>query len=171
MIFKSSKFRGFTIIELLVVIVVIGILSTVATVSYRGIQRDARDSERETDVQIIVAALERYYDENGYYPGGSNVYTTVGTAAFFKNNLNIPVQALTVPSATSPTIDYADSCESDSAISSTTSYHYLPHTNKQTADCGWCDNQYAAYTCDKYKIGYKRESDGSNIIVRSRYGW
>ena len=63
--------RGFTIVELLVVIVVIGILTAVTVVSYRGISERARDSRRLTDMHNITNLLELYKAQNGSYPAPS----------------------------------------------------------------------------------------------------
>ena len=164
MIFKSSKFRGFTVVELLVVIVVIGILSTVAAVSYRGVQRDARDSERETDIQIIMASLERFYDENGHYPGGTAVTgASGGTAGYFQNTLGVPVQALTTPGSTSTSIVHGATTWGDSSNFIHTRYTYTPYTSANGA-CSMA-------SCVKYSLRYKKESDNSNVAVNSRYGW
>lgn len=64
----SAKKHGFTIVELLIVIVVIAILAAIAIVSYVGIQERARDSQRLQDVQAITKALELYYADHGRYP-------------------------------------------------------------------------------------------------------
>jgi len=60
--------KGFTIVELLVVIVVIGILVTITIVSYTGIQQRARDSERTSDVAQLKIALEKYHADKSKYP-------------------------------------------------------------------------------------------------------
>ena len=52
--------KGFTVVELLVVIVVIGILATVAFVNYQGVQAKARDTERKTEVQAIADGIRLY---------------------------------------------------------------------------------------------------------------
>lgn len=67
---KNNK--AFTLVELLVVIVVIGILASIATVAYSGIQVRARDSIREQDVSSITKALELYYLDKGHYPTSHN---------------------------------------------------------------------------------------------------
>lgn len=64
----KNKQRGFTIVELLIVIVVIGILAAITIVAYNGIQGRARDSQRLQDIKTIVKALEIYKTNNGAYP-------------------------------------------------------------------------------------------------------
>lgn len=66
-----ARGRGFTIVELLIVIVVIAILAAISIVAYNGIQERARDSQRLQDVKTITKALEMYYLDNGRFPTGA----------------------------------------------------------------------------------------------------
>jgi len=63
--------NGFTIVELLIVIVVIAILAAISIVAYNGIQQRARDTQRLQDVKTIAKALELYYIQNGVYPSSN----------------------------------------------------------------------------------------------------
>ena len=71
--FKKTASRGFTIVELLIVIVVIGILAGLVVVTYNGIQKKARDTERKTDINALHGQLEAYQAQNGKYPTLANV--------------------------------------------------------------------------------------------------
>lgn len=70
---QARQHSGFTIVELLIVIVVIAILAAISIVAYNGIQTRARDSQRSSDISAIVKGLELYYIDKGSYPtvGGS----------------------------------------------------------------------------------------------------
>jgi prepilin-type N-terminal cleavage/methylation domain-containing protein len=57
--------KGFTLIELLVVIAIIGILASIATVSFTSIQRQARDTERKSDISQYRTSLETYANSSG----------------------------------------------------------------------------------------------------------
>src|SRR3990167_6118453 len=70
---KKIVARGFTIVELLIVIVIIGILAALVIVTYSGIQQKARDTERKTDVNALHGQLEAYQAQNGKYPTLANV--------------------------------------------------------------------------------------------------
>jgi prepilin-type N-terminal cleavage/methylation domain-containing protein len=61
---------GFTIVELLIVIVVIGILAAITVVAYTGIQGRTRDSVRMAALSSIAKALDAQYAVNGVYPDG-----------------------------------------------------------------------------------------------------
>ena len=60
--------RGFTIVELLIVIAVIGILVTISVVGFGKFQATSRDAQRVSKVTALVSGLEHYYNQNGEYP-------------------------------------------------------------------------------------------------------
>lgn len=60
--------RGFTIVELLIVIVVIGVLAAIAIVSYNGIQQRARNIQVIAGVEAYHKALRSYHTVNAAYP-------------------------------------------------------------------------------------------------------
>lgn len=74
----KSKIKGFTLVELLVVITLVGVLAGVLLVSLQGIRTSARDAQRKSDLETIKSALEMYKSSCGKYPasitqGGSLV--------------------------------------------------------------------------------------------------
>jgi type IV pilus assembly protein PilE len=70
---RKLKQQGFTIVELLIVIVVIGILAALVITTFSGIQQKGRNTERLTDIKAIHAQLEAYYASNGKYPTLANL--------------------------------------------------------------------------------------------------
>jgi len=83
MISLKNKQSGFTIVELLIVIVVIGILAGLVITTFSGIQQKARDTERETDIKAMHGQVEAFWAQKGYYPS----LTDMNTAAFVTANL------------------------------------------------------------------------------------
>lgn len=67
---------GFTIVELLIVIIIIGILATLVVVQFTNQQKKARDAQRKTDIGALETHLEAYYAENGKYPVLSSLNST-----------------------------------------------------------------------------------------------
>jgi len=67
------KKRGFTIIELLIVMAVIAILVGIAVPSFRAIQNEAWKSRATGDVKVIKIALETYYMKHSSFPASSPV--------------------------------------------------------------------------------------------------
>ncbi len=60
--------RGFTLIELMVVISIISLLSSIVLASVKTVRMKARDARRKEDLHNIYTALHLYYDEKGYLP-------------------------------------------------------------------------------------------------------
>lgn len=59
---------GFTLIELMVVILIIGLLATIVVQNLRGATDKARRIKAEADISAFKTALDRYYLDNGSYP-------------------------------------------------------------------------------------------------------
>lgn len=73
-LFNSRHRRaGFTLIELMVAITIIGILLALSSVAFLGARRTARDSERKADLEDIRSALEIYRADCGRYPETASV--------------------------------------------------------------------------------------------------
>ena len=167
--------RAFTIVELIVIMAVIAILAGVTAVGYSGMQRNARESERESDTAIIKMSLEEFYEKNGRYPSTSEMTGDDDeTLNFLTRELNIPETALVSPLAPEGTVNsIVDmsahphlSIEDTSALL-TTSYGYLAHHD----DDSHCITQ--GEDCVKFHLGYMKEGSpdiSSFVELKSRYG-
>ncbi len=67
---RTFSKKGFTLIELMVVIAVIAILATIALVGLSGVQKGARDTQRLATMNGIRTAMQRYNSNTGSYPAG-----------------------------------------------------------------------------------------------------
>ncbi len=90
--------NGFTLLELLVVIGIIGILLSLITVSFTSAQKQGRDARRKQDLAAIQNAMEQYYSQNSFtYPACNCTDGVAGCcnpiASYFSNN-TIPVDPL-----------------------------------------------------------------------------
>lgn len=99
----KHKQTGFTIVELLIVIVVIGILAALVLNAFSGVQGKARDATRLSDISRIRKALEAYYAVNSAYPscyGGNYVVgsSVVDACATSGGYAPIRIDAALVPS-------------------------------------------------------------------------
>jgi prepilin-type N-terminal cleavage/methylation domain-containing protein len=75
----AQKSRGFTLVELMVGISIIGILATIGIVVYSQANRDAKNTKRVQDLLQIGNALELYRLQHGEYPH-STTFSCVGSA-------------------------------------------------------------------------------------------
>ena len=65
---RNKKEKGFTLLELLVVIGIIGLLASILVINLTSARRRARDTKRVADIRNIQTATEDYYGKNGKYP-------------------------------------------------------------------------------------------------------
>jgi prepilin-type N-terminal cleavage/methylation domain-containing protein len=72
----QKKSQGFTIVELLIVVVVIAILAAITIVSYNGVTERARNLKTIAAARNYSDALQLYYSDNGTYPAISGNPTT-----------------------------------------------------------------------------------------------
>jgi prepilin-type N-terminal cleavage/methylation domain-containing protein len=61
----NKQDKGFTLVELLIVIVILGILATVTVFAVRGITDQGQKSACGTDKRTLETAVEAYYAQNG----------------------------------------------------------------------------------------------------------
>ncbi len=66
---RAAGDSGFTLVELLVVVVIIGVLVAIAVPMYLNYRKGAANKSAESDVRAAVSAVEQFYTENGnVYP-------------------------------------------------------------------------------------------------------
>ena len=75
----QGKARGFTLVELLVTISIIGVLASITVISVGNVRQLARDSKRLADMKQLQTALEFYFNQTNGYPNLQNV--TMGAGA------------------------------------------------------------------------------------------
>ena len=75
-----AKQKGFTIVELLIVIIVIAILAAITTVAFNGIKARAIESEKTTKMANIYKALINFQTVNGYYPSTDEITGSSGAS-------------------------------------------------------------------------------------------
>lgn len=66
----KKQTAGFTVIELAVVVVILGILLTLVALTYNGVQAKNRNNQRQSDINALQTQLETYYaaSASGEYP-------------------------------------------------------------------------------------------------------
>jgi prepilin-type N-terminal cleavage/methylation domain-containing protein len=155
MFIRKPSAMGYTIIELLVVITIVGILSAIGISSYSNLQKDARDNQRASKIESLSAALERYYVENGEYPGCTQLVNQP-VANIATNVLNgIDTEVLAAPNSSAGTNSLA-SCSDLSGASDIFAY-VVPDED----DCT------TGQSCLQYTLQYRKESTGQIVSVPS----
>ena len=153
--------RGFTLIEILVVITVIAIVSSIALMTYTKTQQQSRDSQRSVSATIVVEGLEKYYSENGEYPSIAKMIATNATTP--KNLLGLSSLESFVPprSADGTTTNIWKT----GAASSTNPLTYSANTDT-SASC--LTGNTATDVCTDFKVQYYVEKTNSVETIVSR---
>lgn len=166
---RSAAFAGssigFTIVELLIVIVVIGILAAIVIVAFNGVQARANDTHRVSDVDKVKKFMELYYVKNGYYPGSGNIADANASTALSTGVLQgLSPDALRAPDATGSTVSswgqWGGSVTTDGM-----NYSYKTFYADDANCIGLADQ------CAKYQIYYRTDADSSYKVIRSLSGW
>ena len=114
--------RGFTLVELMVVIVVIAILAGIVVLSYSGWRTETAQNEVQNDLKAAATAMENYKNFNNGYPA---TLSTIGSSF-------TPSQNVTVVTSGTPTTTYYCLKGSSTAVTSViyyiTSTNQIPHT-------------------------------------------
>lgn len=92
---KVAWQRGYTLIELLLVLAIIGILVTIGLISLQGIREKARDAARAADLSQMRLGLALYFLDHEQYPApireagvGPDISSSVSDGSIFSPNSN-----------------------------------------------------------------------------------
>lgn len=133
----KSKDKGFTIIEVLIVLAIAGLILLVVFLAVPALQRNARNTTRKSDVAAVLAGISEYINNNdGTQPAnqtnmGSGNTATIGTAG---NTVDVKlgsyksadISSTTTASTTNPNdvnkvvVVYGGKCSTTSIGDSTT---------------------------------------------------
>ncbi len=159
--------KGFTIVELLVVIVLIGILAALVIISYNGIQQRARNADRISDSNSIQKAIELYYAGNGSYPKQGTIAPDLAANPPFYGGmdttfptviLRLPTAAIVNPQASTGTTNSISENQYGNAMN-VANYGYRAYSAAGSA-C-WAAN----HTCAGYRLFYRLEGSNTAVVL------
>lgn len=165
--------RGFTIVELIITITIMGILILLAVVNVNGTQMQARDDERVADIEAIAVNLESFFTNdtrasasipNGRYPSTGLVDLGPSTVL-----LDIDPKSYTAPGQTASSLIKATNA--DETITGVTpqptidQYLYQPLAFDGT---NWIICTSGAQECRRYNLFYRLEKDTVVYIYKSK---
>lgn len=178
--------KGFTIVELLVIVVVIGILAAVSVYGYSSYTSYSRNTQRQADIESISTALEKYYEDKGQYPSVATMTTT--NSGHLAELLKLDKAAFTTPTASTTTTTSLVNYDTNTTTTNDV-YRYRGYGT----DTNECKNNtnlepltikpiklaslepfLAAGTvagyCEAYSLSWRKEGDSSWQYVYSRHG-
>lgn len=137
-----SNKKGFTIIELIVVIAIIAVLAAIVVVNVRGYTIKARNDARIATLVAAQKALVMYYADNGNYPstGGAFRSECANWGGYSPSNV-IPGLAHYMAMPSDPTVDKANNLCCFMYISDGTDYVLLEHNCPEVIRNGGYESQ------------------------------
>lgn len=138
----KTKQNGFTIIELIIVILVVGGLTGLVIASFSSLKQKDRDNERQNDIKTLHAQVESYFAQAGKYPTLANLNDEKWRATSMKG---LDADVLRDPQALLQ------------ALADKPARNVYSYTVKASDDTE-CDNN--AKDCTKYTLSATYESGG-----------
>jgi prepilin-type N-terminal cleavage/methylation domain-containing protein len=148
MISLKRKQSGFTIVELLIVIVVIGILAAIIITTFTGVQKKGRDADRKSDINAIYSQVEVYFAQEAKYPTLANLNDDTWRNTNVKG---LQDDAITAPGGTDALV---------ATGASTSNYEYV-------ATPASCDNTATNGDCTGFTLTATLESGGTFVKTGS----
>lgn len=168
------KRRGFTIVELVITITIMGILLTLGVVALNSTQRNGRDAERKGDIESIQTHLETFYRTGngnslnlGRYP--STIIASGNEDATRSLLRDIDLKSLTAPNESSFTTTFiaaSNTIQTPGGIlpqPTTSQYVYQPLQSNGTL----CTTE--LQECRKYNLYYRLETDNTVQMITSKH--
>ena len=157
---KSKVQAGFTIIELLIVIAIIGILATLVLTNFQGAQARGRDTVRSSDINAMFSKLEEYYAENqNEYPQGTLITSAQAQTTF----PGIDANALIDEDGDDVSVTYEDVDIAGGGTPTTPN----PDTDTEYILHFFGSGCSSAAPCEKYILAGYQETDEDNDIIKN----
>ncbi len=116
----NKNYAGFTFIELLVVLTIIGIVFSSGIVTYSAITLRSRDTRRKTDLEAMRQSLEMCRSLTGAYPDSGYIYQTDPDASTVTCGPSGPTVMTDTPTDPKPCLNYEDGAYRYTKTSATT---------------------------------------------------
>ena len=98
---RAKSQKGFTIVELLIVIVVIAILAAISIVAYTGVQENARATQRLSNAQTVIDAANKDRVQYAQVSSGTPAAVTGATVTYYGKPISggdtLAVQVVNLP--------------------------------------------------------------------------
>lgn len=143
--------KGFTLIELLVVISIIGVLATLALVSFGPAQKQAKDTQRKSDIRQYQNALEMYANKgNGLFPG-ENSTVSADSSGGLCGDLGLTSCSSDPKKSTDATYDYKYQSDGSVTTGTAVATKYVLWAKLENSTNYWVN-------CSNGKVGTKAQS-------------
>lgn len=123
----KSSHKGFTLVELLIVVIILAILAAIVVPQFAASTNDARSSAADTNLANLRAAIDLYFQQHGEYPASIASAPTAACAGTDGNGL-LNTEAAFLQQLSRYTDDDGGTC----SIGDTTNHRFGPYMKKST---------------------------------------
>lgn len=107
---KVTRKNGFTLVEILIVVVILGILAAIVIPQFSSASQEAKESNLKSNLQAIRSQIQLYNIKEGVYPTAATLSTDMVTDGYFRSfpaNPFVDASVITtiVSSGTTPAYD------------------------------------------------------------------
>lgn len=120
--------KGFTLVELLIVVIILAILAAIVVPQFASTAEDAKESALDTNLSNMRSAIDLYYQQHGEYPG---INTAVSTCTATKGTGTGDTGAQAAQAFLDQLSMYTDGDGKACSVSDTT-YKFGPYLKKNT---------------------------------------
>jgi prepilin-type N-terminal cleavage/methylation domain-containing protein len=172
---SKRNFRGFTVVELIIVIVIMGVLLAIGVNNFRASQISSRDMERKSDIESLSLYLDIYYNSGTDisvtppfdYP--STLMITTDASSIFAYLRDIDETIVEAPGIYDPVqtfVKATNNTQTTAGVLPQPTYNTYVYQPIQS-DGSLCtlDSQ----DCRKYNLYYRLEADNLVYVARSKY--
>ncbi len=120
--------RGFTLVELLIVVIILAILAAIVVPQFSAATDDAKLSSLDTTLANMRASIDLYYQQHGVYPGD---LTSIGTACAAGPSGTTGTGAADLEAAFLDQMSFFSNAAGESCTKSDTAFKYGPYLKKR----------------------------------------
>jgi prepilin-type N-terminal cleavage/methylation domain-containing protein len=166
----GNSSRGFTLVELLISIAIIGVVFGVIIGSTSQIQKTSRDTKREADLRNIQSALQQYFADRNYFPNNITIDSistlTINSDSSVPTISPIKTYLKTIPRDPNPSSKYcyiafksalstgtSTDCNNADASSGNRCYYYKLFTTMENSDSSALPDSYCGVSTYNFELG------------------
>ena len=161
--------RAFSVIELIIIIVILGILITIGAVNLSSSLVLARDDERKNDIQSISITLEGYYTSKMTLPSYPSTEELTNNETAIVNSLkNVDIKIFRAPGVSDAANTFTVASNNTTTTAGVTPQPTIAQYVYQPLQASGALCTLITQTCERYNLFYRLEGDNTVYKLSSK---